>query len=161
MCYVALDFDAELKESQESSSKSKQYQLPDNSFITIGNQQFRCPEALFQPSSTGKENELGIHKIILQSILKCDYAVRAELYNNIILSGGNTMFSGFAERLTKELIAVAPPALKIKVVANPERRLSVWIGGSILGSLSTFQAMPISKSEYEEHGGVIVHKKCQ
>jgi actin-related protein len=41
-----------------------------------------------------------------------------------------------------------------------ERKYSVWIGGSILASLSTFQQMWIAKSEYDESGPSIVHRKC-
>jgi actin len=48
------------------------------------------------------------------------------------------MFTGIAERLSKEVTALAPSTMKIKVVAPPERKFSVWIGGSILSSLSTF-----------------------
>ena len=61
--------------------------------------------------------------------------------------------------MTKELTALAPSTMKIKVVAPPERKHSVWIGGSILSSLSTFQHMWILKGEYEE-SGLIVHRKC-
>uniref|UniRef100_A0A8W8LDN5 Actin 2 n=1 Tax=Magallana gigas TaxID=29159 RepID=A0A8W8LDN5_MAGGI len=49
---------------------------------------------------------------------------------------------------------------KIKIIAPPERKYSVWIGGSILASLSTFQQMWISKQEYDESGPSIVHRKC-
>merc|ERR1711939_883130 len=71
--------------------------------------------------------------------LKCDVDIRRDLYANIVLSGGTTMYPGIAERMTKELTALAPSTMKIKVVAPPERKYSVWIGGSILASLSTFQ----------------------
>jgi actin-related protein len=50
--------------------------------------------------------------------------------------------------------------MKIKIIAPPERKYSVWIGGSILSSLSTFQQMWIRKSEYDESGPSIVHRKC-
>lgn len=70
--------------------------------------------------------------------MKCDVDVRKDLYGNIVLSGGTTMFPGIAERLSKEVIKLAPSSMKIKVVAPPERKFSVWIGGSILSSLSTF-----------------------
>ena len=70
------------------------------------------------------------------------------------------MIAGIGERMTKELTALAPSTMKIKVVAPPERKYSVWIGGSILSSLSTFQQMWISKSEYDESGPTIVHRKC-
>ena len=63
--------------------------------------------------------------------------------------------------MTKELTALAPSTMKIKVVAPPERKYSVWIdGGSILASLSTFQSMWISKDEYDKSGPAIVHRKC-
>jgi len=70
--------------------------------------------------------------------MKCDIDVRKDLYSNIVLSGGTTMFTGISERLSKEVTALAPSTMKIKVVAPPERKFSVWIGGSILSSLSTF-----------------------
>lgn len=92
--------------------------------------------------------------------MKCDVDVRKDLYANIVMSGGTTMFAGVAERLNKEVVALAPSSMKIKVIAPPERKFSVWIGGSILSSLSTFQTMWITKSEYDESGPSIVHRKC-
>lgn len=67
-----------------------------------------------------------------------DIDVRKSLYENVVLSGGSTCFNGIAERLSKELSALAPTSVKIKVFAPPERKYSVWIGGSILSSLSSF-----------------------
>jgi actin beta/gamma 1 len=159
LCYVALDFDAELKAAQECSDCEKTYELPDGNLVTIGSERFRCSEVLFQPSFMGREDG-GIHDITFQSINKCDIDVRRNLYENIVLSGGTTMFPGIGERMTKELTAMAPSTVRIKVVAPQERKYSVWIGGSILSSLSTFQQMWISKQEYDESGPAIVHAKC-
>jgi len=97
---------------------------------------------------------------MFETIMKCDVDIRKDLYANIVLSGGSTMYEGIAERLTKEMVSLAPSTMKIKVVAPPERKYSVWIGGSILASLSTFQQMWISKQEYDESGPGIVHRKC-
>eukprot|EP00437_Effrenium_voratum_P001257 CAMPEP_0181424666 /NCGR_PEP_ID=MMETSP1110-20121109/14763_1 /TAXON_ID=174948 /ORGANISM="Symbiodinium sp., Strain CCMP421" /LENGTH=377 /DNA_ID=CAMNT_0023547833 /DNA_START=65 /DNA_END=1198 /DNA_ORIENTATION=+ len=159
LCYVAIDFDSEMKASSESSDKEKTYELPDGNITTVGSERFRCAEVLFQPSFVGKEAS-GIHDTTFQSIMKCDVDIRRELYANVVLSGGTTMFPGIGERMTKELTALAPSTMKIKVVAPPERKYSVWIGGSILSSLSTFQQMWISKGEYDESGPTIVHRKC-
>ena len=159
LTYVADDFDAEMKKAESSSELDKTYELPDGDTLTIGNERFRCPEVLFKPDLIGKELN-GVHIALHETVQKCDIDIRRDLYGNVVLSGGTTMFPGIDSRLTKELTALAPSSVKIKVVAPPERKYSVWIGGSILSSLSTFQNMWISKSEYEESGPTIVHRKC-
>eukprot|EP00210_Caulerpa_lentillifera_P004501 g4295.t1 len=159
LCYIALDYEAELASAGSSSELEKTYQLPDGQEITVGGERFRCPEVLFQPSLVGMEAD-GIHATCYNSITRCDLDIRKELYSNVVLSGGTTMFPGIAERVSKEMSELAPTSAKVKVVAPPERKYSVWIGGSILASLSTFSNMWIGKTEFEEMGPSIVHRKC-
>jgi len=159
LSYAAEDFDAELAAAESSQDIEKQYELPDGQVITIGAERFRACEPLFQPSLIGKESP-GIHQLTYDSIQKCDVDIRRDLYTNTVLSGGSTMFPNIDKRLNKELTALAPSAVKVKIVAPPERKYSVWIGGSILSSLSTFQEMWITKDEYDESGPQIVHRKC-
>jgi len=159
LAYCAMDFDGELESAEASQDVEKQYELPDGQVITIGAERFRCCEPLFSPNLIGKESS-GIHQLTYDSIQKCDVDIRRDLYTNTVLSGGSTMFTDVDKRLNKEITALAPSAVKVKIVAPPERKYSVWIGGSILCSLSTFQEMWITKDEYDESGPAIVHRKC-
>ncbi|KAK7860638.1 actin-97 [Quercus suber] len=127
LAFIALDYKQEIETSKTSSSVEKSYELPDE-------QEWK-QQAFTRPHI---------------SIMKCDVDIRRDLNGNIVLSGGSTMFLGIADRMSKE---ISPPSnMKIKVVAPPERKYSVWIGGSILASLSTFQQMWMAKAEYDESG---------
>merc|ERR1712083_123703 len=97
LCYVAIDFDREVGKGQGA------YELPDWNLCFVDSRtRFECPEALFQPSRIRKE-ESGVHAITFESIQACHVDVQRELYANIVLSGGTTMFEGMAERMAKEL----------------------------------------------------------
>jgi actin-related protein len=159
-CFVALDYDAAMKQANDSSSIEKTYELPDGRMITIGSARFRCPEYLFKPLEMNGRDHDSIQELVYKSIQECDIDVRRDLYQNIILSGGTTLFEGIAERLHKEIEMRAPKSVNVKVIASPDRRFAVWRGGSTLTSLSTFASMWITRDDYEEHGAQIVHRKC-
>ena len=91
--------------------------------------------------------------------MECDPDVRKDLYSNIILSGGSTMFENFEERLYKEVKELAPQT-KVKVIAPPDRKYSAWKGGAILSKLSTYAEMWVTRADYDEFGETIVYRKC-
>lgn len=91
MCFVAQDFDAEMKAASEQTNIEKKYVLPGDKVIHLKEERIKCPELLFQPSLAGKDMD-GIHKYTFDSIMKCEYDIRKDLFKNIVLAGGSTMF---------------------------------------------------------------------
>lgn len=160
-CYVCQgDYEAELKAAHvRPTDYEKHYKLPDGNQVTLTAERFRVPEVMFQPMLVGKEIP-GIHESVYKCVQACDVDVRRDLFKNLVLSGGNTMFPGIAERLTAEVKNLAPQKVEVKVNASPHRRYLVWQGASIVSQLTGFENMLISKAEYDEHGAGIVHIKC-
>jgi len=101
-----------------------------------------------------------MHRLAHKSNQECDIDIRPDLMQNVILSGGSTLYEGLPDRLEKELDALMPKRDMVKIIASADRYYSVWTGGSTLISLSTFESQWITKEEYEENGAEIVHRKC-
>jgi len=59
----------------------------------------------------------GIHQATYNSIMECEAAIHKDLYGNVLLSGGSTNFRGLGDRMYKEIAALAPSAIKIKIIA--------------------------------------------
>jgi actin-related protein len=156
LCYVALDYEQEMAKTSSAQS----FKLPDGRSITIDKEGFCCPEALFRSELISMEMS-GLHMLINNAIMKCDEKNRKDLYSNIVLAGGSTMFPGMGDRMQKEIVSIAPPSAKVKVIASPQRQNSVWLGGSLLVTMSTFKHMWISRKEYNEYGPAIIHQNCQ
>ena len=137
------------------------YELPDGKTVDITEEKQGLLERLFAPIKEIPGFN-GYHYMVMDSINKSDLDIRKELYSNVFVCGGNTLFQGFIERLQKQLMTFQQ-SVKIKCISHPslsERRFSSWIGGSILSSLGTFHQLWLSKAEYEEHGAMIIERKC-
>lgn len=157
LCCVAADYEKEILTTHAPANETS-FELPDGKLIRLGNKKFQCPEALFQPLLLGMQT-IGIHEASYDSIMKSDIDIRKDLYSNIILAGGNTMFSNIGIRLQNEINQLVPDRVKVKVIASPERRSSTWMGGSIIAQLSTFEQLIIKKQEYKEFGAALAHRK--
>jgi actin len=105
---------------ENDKSKETSYQLPDGNIVPLGNEQFRCPEALFMPLMVGKDFP-GVHEAIDKTIQGVPgHWDKSQLYENILFSGGGTMFPGLSERLCKEVMALA--GCNNKCIAPTERK---------------------------------------
>lgn len=157
-CYVATIFSNEERFLDDPSKNINTYLLPDGRPINLGPEKYRAPEILFSPDKVGLEYP-GVQECLLRSIQRADIDLRKTLYSSIYLAGGTTMMPGFAERLLSDMRRLSPKEIKIKITAPPERRLSCWLGGSILTSLAAFKNMWVKKQEYEEEGKRVLHAR--
>ena len=150
VCFLAEDFSAELTNSEFNSELPVSVPLPDGQVLSLRHERFLCPEALFQPSLAGKET-LSLAELTASAVEACpDLSLQQHMCFNVIVAGGSTLFPGLPGKLTKELRGLLP--YRVNVIAPPERKHSVWIGGSIVTSLSTFQAMWVTRRDYQEFG---------
>ena len=167
LSYIAEDYDQELLQSQNPSNIEPCYALPNGDTITLGSERFRCAEAMFRPRLIGIEMP-GIHETVYCSIRRSNKDIRRELFDNIILSGGNTLFPGMATRLRTELtklVTETVPGLEdalpgVHALKEEHRQHVAWLGGSLLSSMSSFDQMCMTKEEYDEFGPALVHLKC-
>lgn len=168
--YLGVPYSRYLSPVNEESDLFTSYKLPDGHTLTMGVEQFRAPEILFNPLLIGEESP-GIHELTTMAIAKTDLDLRPSLYQNILLSGGSTLLKNFGDRMITELKSQQLSLTqgwtnglqmenhtKIKIFAPPERKYSTWIGGSILAGLSTFRKLWVSALEYAADPD-IVHRK--
>jgi actin-related protein len=162
LCFVSQDYKGDEAKAGASSEMQKTYELPDGSTINVNLPRCKAPEGMFKPDLIKEGDEApGLIEIAKDTIQECDLDIRNELYKNVILSGGSTLYEGMPDRIEKELAAICPTKDIVNIVAPADRYYSVWCGGSTLCTLSTFAAQWITKDEFEENGAEIVHRKCQ
>ncbi|KAK0638569.1 actin 3 [Cercophora newfieldiana] len=151
-CHVALDPYRECVRG-EKGWETQRYTLPDGKVVSIGTEAFRAPEPLFAPF-------LGLPNTVQRVIGAADRDVRERLWGDIVLTGGNTLLPGFAERLGQDVKPMVPHGVKMGMSTVVDPRTAAWRGGSMLSSLSTFRDMCIPYKEYDEYGPVLLRRKC-
>ncbi|HMN27371.1 MAG TPA: actin family protein [Caldilineaceae bacterium] len=152
---AALDYDQSLQNGVEAVP----YMMPDGAVIPVGSERIRVAETLFQPYLMGRDFA-GIHTAVYESIRRCDVDRRSELFRNIVLCGGSTLFAGLSERLTLEIRKLAPQNITPKVIAAPNRKYAAWRGASMMLTNNDFSGSWITQAEYQAVGPAIVQQKC-
>ena len=145
--------------NKNKSESSNTYNLPDGNAIKIGEEKSLAPEILFNPSIIGSEH-LSFQEMIVTSINKVDIDLRKNLFNNILISGGNTLFKGIQEKFHTEIKYLSPKNMKVRIHSPGNRLLSCWTGGNVISTLEIFKKMWVTKDDWGEKGNKsIIHIK--
>ncbi|XP_076919799.1 actin-related protein 8-like isoform X2 [Bidens hawaiensis] len=148
LCYVALDYEAELCKDTEAS-----YEVAAAGWFTLARERFQTGEILFQPR-IARKRAMGLHQAVALCI---DHCHAAELtadeswFKTIVLSGGTACLPGLAERLEKELHGLLSPSVAdgIKVLPPLYGADSAWYGAKLISNLSTFpNSWCLTKKEF-------------
>ena len=158
ICLVADDYDSSMKKTMDDKEYNT-YKLPDGTNVYIRGEKFQCPELLFAPSLNNLDMA-GLHEQAFKSITSCDEDINKELFLNVVLCGGSSLFLKIQNRFQKELQSLAPTGKNVNVIAPPERKYSAWLGGAILASLKDFkETMFISRKEWNDNGPDYIFNK--
>jgi len=160
--------------ANRSTLIKQSYSLPDGTTVELGDERYDTAELLFGNSNEereafAKEDGLAtsgaIQHLICDAVFKCPRDQQAGLLSTVVLAGGGICVNGAVDRLRQEvenIVHTHTPGWRVKVMSPgyQERKVQAWLGGSILGSLVSFQENWMSKAEYDEHGAAYVNRKC-
>jgi len=136
----------------------------------VGYERFLGPEIFFNPEIFSSDFLTPLPEVVDESILRCPMDYRRGLYNNIVLSGGSTMFKDFGRRLQRDIkkrvdarmgenLALQTGTSKltgntidVNVISHHMQRFAVWFGGSMLSSTPEFYRVCHTKAQYDEEG---------
>ena len=116
-------------------------------------ERIRVPEVIFQPSIAGLD-QAGIVEIaadILTHRLN-GIAPQAEFLKDIFLTGGNSMFRSFDERLREGLRAQLPAEMEIKMRRAKDPVSDAWSGAAKWAGSAKWKAAAVSREDYYEKG---------
>ncbi len=173
-CYVCPDIAKEYQKHDQDPSKF----LKDFSWISpsskktiqfpIGHERFMGPEIFFNPEIANPDFTTPLPNLVDEVVQSCPIDSRRDLYKNIVLSGGSTMFKDFSKRLQKDIRSIVDERLaytqgieqvvnksdqlNVNVLSHKFQRYAVWNGGSLFASMDQFPAYCHTKADYEECG---------
>ena len=133
------------------------YELPDESKIKIGEERKSCTDIIFDKNLLGKNN-LTMDEMIYNSINNIDINLTLKLYEDIILSGGNTLIKGFPEALHQK-IKSRNKNIKVRLFTPKKPQNCSWIGGKVVSSMDNYKNIWISKEDWNEKGENIFKQK--
>ena len=157
---------SDLKEiifTPEENKVNKKYVLPDKKNIEINDDFISILKKEIE-NKLFNEEKGNLKSIILKSISSVLLDIKKELINNIFICGGNSLifnnyFKDLKDSLAKQLVA----GIVVKLTTHPskmERTIASFLGASIISSLNIYKETIVKKEEYEEHGAIIIEKKC-
>jgi actin-related protein len=87
---------------------------------------------------------IALPQILVNVLEKVDLDLQFELFNNIVLSGGNTMFENFSMKFIESLRSILPDLNNCRVKDVPKRDILCWQGANILADHSLFGQINIT-----------------
>jgi actin-related protein 5 len=116
-------------------------------------ERIRVPEVVFQPSIAGLD-QAGIVEIASNILTErlADAPHRDAVLRDIFLTGGNTLFDGFEDRLRRELRAVLPAEQPVAVRRAGDCVLDAWRGAAQWAGRKESRKNFITKAEFAEKG---------
>ncbi|KAJ4773263.1 Actin family protein [Rhynchospora pubera] len=150
LCYVALDYEAEMRKDTTSSCE-----VSGEGWFTLSQERFQVGELLFQPQ-LGGVRAMALHQAVGLCIDHCynsDIVGDVSWYKTVILAGGTGCLPGLPERLEKELSKLLPESMSegIKVSPPPYGTDSAWFGAKIVSNVSTFtEAWCVTKKRFQK-----------
>lgn len=122
--------------------------------IHLNVERIRVPEVVFQPSIAGLD-QAGIVEIAAGILTErlVDSPLRNDVLKDIFLTGGNTLFQGFEDRLRKELRAVLPADATLRVRKAKDSILDAWRGAAKWSNQADSRHAFVTRAEFLEKGG--------
>ncbi|KAI8387572.1 Actins and actin-related proteins signature [Nakaseomyces glabratus] len=174
-CYVCPDIVKEFNKFDRDASKFAQFVVESQEktrkkIVDVGYERFLAPEIFFNPEIASSDFLTPLPTVVDETIQACPIDVRKGLYNNIVLSGGSTMFKDFGRRLQRDMKSIVnnriaqsealsgtkSTGVDVQVNSHRKQRNAVWFGGSLLAQTAEFKSYCHTKKDYDEYGPEIV-----